>query len=240
MRKAASTGRPASGLLALALWCAAGILSPAAAVTEEFPVQGLVSPRESEGAGRGTGGTARGQGSRVPVARHHERLARGPGGSSTRGAVSRDEIAAVIEDTEDPTGRKFRVHTGPPVLSVALLAEETTADGVLGDPASKAPALTNPVEGPTVNRWRGAKNSTSASAPGATGRTATAPDPRPTASMPTPASSGSGAAPATRPTATCFRSSPTVAPTCRPGAWCSRRANAWDLVNYVKTLKAPQ
>ena len=154
MRKAASAGRPASGLLALALWCAAGILSPAAAVTEEFPVQGLVSPASPK----------------ALAAALEERLAVKVVGYRLRdtmsgwpvvqvefdeGAVSRDEIAAVIDDTEDPTGRKFRVHTGPPVLSVALLAEETTADGVLGDPASKAPALTNPVEADGESLARG-------------------------------------------------------------------------------------
>ena len=47
------------------------------------------------------------------------------------------------------------MHTGPPGLSVALLAEETTADGVLGDPASEAPALANPVEATSESLARG-------------------------------------------------------------------------------------
>ena len=135
MRKAASAGRLTPGLLALALWCAAGALSPAAAVTEEFQVEGLVSPAspkalaaalEERLAVKVVGYQLRDTASGWPVVRVE----------FEEGAVTRDEIAAVIDDTEDPTGRMFRVHTGPPRLSVALLAEETTADGVLGDPAS--------------------------------------------------------------------------------------------------------
>ena len=148
-------GKTASaGLLALGLWFAAGGLSRAAAVTEEFQVEGLVSaasPKaltaaiEEQLAVKVLGYRMRDTESGWPVVQVE----------FAGGAVTRSEIAAVIDNTEDPTGRKFKVHTGPPVLSVALLAEETAADGVLGDPASEAPALTNPVDATSESLARG-------------------------------------------------------------------------------------
>ena len=154
MRMAASAGALAPGLLALALWCATGALSPAAAVTEEFQVQGLVSPASPKA-------LAAALEERLPVKVVGYDLRYTQSGwpvvrvEFEEGAVTREEIAAVIDATEDPTGRMFTVHTGPPVLSVALLAEETTAAGVLGDPASEAPALTNPVEADSESLARG-------------------------------------------------------------------------------------
>ena len=140
-------GKAASGgLLALGLWFAVGGFSHAAAVTaEEFQVEGLVSPAspkaltaalEERLAVKVVGYRMRDTESGWPVLRVE----------FEEGALTRAEIAAVIDDTEDPTGRKFKVHAGPPMLSVALLPEETAADGALGDPASEAPALANPVE----------------------------------------------------------------------------------------------
>ena len=148
-------GNAASGgLLALGLWFAAGGFSHAAAVTEEFQVEGLVSPAspkaltaalEERLAVKVVGYRMRDTESGWPVLRVE----------FEEGALTRAEIAAVIDDTEDPTGRKFRVHVGPPALSVALLAEETAADGALGDPASDAPALANPVEATSESLARG-------------------------------------------------------------------------------------
>ena len=149
MGKAAS-----AGLLALGLWFAAGGFSHAAAVTEEFQVEGLVSPAspkaltaalEERLAVKVVGYRMRDTESGWPVLRVE----------FEEGALTRAEIAAVIGDTEDPTGRKFRVHVGPPALTVALLAEETAADGTLGDPASEAPALTNSVEATGESLARG-------------------------------------------------------------------------------------
>jgi mono/diheme cytochrome c family protein len=149
MGKAAS-----AGLLALGLWFAAGGFSHAAAVTEEFQVEGLVSPAspkaltaalEERLAVKVVGYRMRDTESGWPVLRVE----------FEEGALTRAEIGAVIDDTEDPTGRKFRVHVGPPALSAALLAEETAADGALGDPASDAPALTNPVEATSESLARG-------------------------------------------------------------------------------------
>ena len=154
MRNAASARLLAPGLLTLALWCTAGALSHAGAATEEFQVEGLVSPASPKALTAAleerlevkvVGYRLRDTASGWPVVRVE----------FADGAVTRDEIAAVIDDTEDPTGRKFKVHAGPPVLNVALLAEETAADAALGDPASEAPVLANPVEATSESLARG-------------------------------------------------------------------------------------
>lgn len=133
-----------AGVLALGLWLAAGGIAHAAAVTEEFEIEGLVSPAspkalaaalEEQLAVKVVGFRIRDTESGWPVVRVE----------FEEGALTRAEIAAVIDRTEDPTGRTFKVHTGPPVLSVALLAEEAAADGMLGDPAIQPSELANPV-----------------------------------------------------------------------------------------------
>ena len=153
MGKAASSGRLAR-TTALGLWLALGGVSHAAAVTEEFQVEGLVSPAspkalaaslEEQLAVKVVGFNLRDTASGWPVVQVE----------FEEGAVTRDDIAAVINRTEDPTGRVFKVHVGPPVLSVALLAEETAAASVLGDPPSAAPELANPVEAGSESLARG-------------------------------------------------------------------------------------
>lgn len=133
-----------AGVLALGLWLAAGGIAHAAAVTEEFEIEGLVSPAspkalaaalEEQLAVKVVGFRIRDTESGWPVVRVE----------FEEGALTRSEIAAVIDRTEDPTGRTFKVHTGPPVLSVALLAEEAAADGALGDPAIQPSERANPV-----------------------------------------------------------------------------------------------
>ena len=153
MGKASSRGLPALGP-ALALWIAAVGFAHATTITEEFAVQGLVSPASPKAL------TAALE-DRLAVKVVGFRLRDTPSGwpvvqvEFEEGAVSRDEIAAVIDETEDPTGRMFRVHAGPPRLSVAMLAEETAAEGVLGDPPSAAPELVNPVEATSESLTRG-------------------------------------------------------------------------------------
>ena len=238
MRKAASAGRLTPGLLALALWCAAGALSPAAAVTEEFQVEGLVSPAspkalaaalEERLAVKVVGYQLRDTTSGWPVVRVE----------FEEGAATRDEIAAVIDDTEDPTGRMFRVHTGPPRLSVALLAEETTADGVLGDPASEAPALVNPVEATSESLARGKALYTgkcdkchgadgNGTGPSTHGINA---DPRKLWVW------GSAGDAADGYLFSIISNGRTDMP---PWGLVLSETERWDLVNYVKTLKAPQ
>ena len=238
MRKAASAGRLAPGLLALALWCAAGALSPAAAVTEEFPIEGLVSPAspkalaaalEERLAVKVVGYRLRDTVSGWPVVRVE----------FDEGAVTRDEIVAVIDETEDPTGRMFRVHTGPPVLSVALLAEETSADGVLGDPASEAPALVNPVEATSESLARGKALYTgkcdkchgadgNGTGPSTHGINA---DPRKLWVW------GSAGDAADGYLFSIISNGRTDMP---PWGLVLSETERWDLVNYVKTLKAPQ
>lgn len=142
MRNATSAVLPALGL---GLWLAAGGDTHAAAVAEEFEVEGMISPAspkaltaalEGELAVKVVGYRMRDTASGWPVVRVE----------FEEGALTRDEIAAVIDRTEDPTGRTFRVRTGPPMPRAAMLAEETAADRVLGDPASESPQLANPVE----------------------------------------------------------------------------------------------
>ena len=238
MRKAASVRVLAPGLLALALWCATGALSHAAAATEEFQVEGLVSPAspkalatalEERLAVKVVGYELRDTASGWPVVRVE----------FADGAVTRDEIAAVIDDTEDPTGRKFRVHTGPPVLSVALLAEETTADGVLGDPASEAPALANPVEatGESLARGKELYTGKCAKCHGADGN-GTGPsthgidaDPRKLWVW------GSAGDAADGYLFSIISNGRTDMP---PWGLVLSETERWDLVNYVKTFKAPQ
>ena len=153
MGKAASSGLLARAMV-LGLGLALGGVSHAAAVTEEFQVEGLVSPAspkalaaalEEQLAVKVIGFDLRDTASGWPVMRVE----------FEEGAVTRDDIAAVIDRTEDPTGRMFKVHVGPPVLSVALLAEETAAAGALGDPPSAAPELANPVEAGSESLARG-------------------------------------------------------------------------------------
>ena len=143
-----------AGVLALGLWLAAGGIAHAAAVTEEFEIEGLVSPAspkalaaalEEQLAVKVVGFRIRDTESGWPVVRVE----------FEEGALTRAEIAAVIDRTEDPTGRTFKVHTGPPVLSVALLAEEAAADGILGDPAIQPSERANPVEATPESLARG-------------------------------------------------------------------------------------
>ena len=236
MRKATSAGLLAPGLLTIALWCAAGAL--AAAVTEEFQVEGLVSPAspkalaaalEERLAVKVVGYQLRDTESGWPVVRVE----------FAEGAVTRSEIAAIIDDTEDPTGRKFKVHAGPPVLSVALLAEETTAEGALGDPASEAPALANPVEatGESLARGEDLYGRNCAKCHGADGN-GTGPsthgidaDPRKLWVW------GSAGDAVDGYLFSIISNGRTDMP---PWGLVLSETERWDLVNYVKTFKAPQ
>ena len=238
MRKAVSVRLLAPGLLALGLWCAAGALSTAAAATEEFQVEGMVSPAspkalaaalEERLAVKVVGYRLRDTESGWPVVRVE----------FADGAVTRDEIAAVIDATEDPTGRTFRVHAGPPSLSVALLAEETTADGVLGDAASEAPALTNPVEADSESLARGEAlyAGKCAKCHGADGN-GTGPsthgidaDPRKLWVWSSAGDAADGYL------FSIISNGRTDMP---PWSLVLSENERWDLVNYVKTLKAPQ
>ncbi|MDD9980033.1 MAG: cytochrome c [Gammaproteobacteria bacterium] len=243
MRNAASTELSAPRLLAprllaVALSFAGAGLSHAAAVTEEFQVEGLVSPAspkalaaalEERLAVKVVGYQLRDTASGWPVVRVE----------FEEGAVTRDEIAAVIDDTEDPTGRMFRVYAGPPRLSVALLAEETTADGVLGDPASEAPALVNPVEATSESLARGKALYTGKcdKCHGADGN-GTGPsthgidaDPRKLWVWSSAGDAADGYL------FSIISNGRTDMP---PWGLVLSETERWDLVNYVKTLKAPQ
>ena len=107
MGKASSGGLLTLGA-ALGLWIAAGGIAQAAAVTEEFQVEGLISPAspkaltaalEEKLALRVVGYRLRDTASGWPVVQvEFEEGALRPGTISP----------AVIDETEDPTGRMFR------------------------------------------------------------------------------------------------------------------------------------
>ena len=71
--------------------------------------------------------------------------------------VSRDQIDEVINSTEDPTGTPFAVHKPDKEVHVALLEEETKADGVLGGEAPDIQPVTNPVPASPESHARGEK-----------------------------------------------------------------------------------
>ena len=233
MVKAASTG-----LLALGLWFAAGGFAHAGVVTEEFTVEGLISPASPK----------------ALTAALEERLAVEVVGFRLRdtesgwpvvrvefedGAVTRDEIAAVIDGTEDPTGRMFKVHAGPPRLSVAMLAEETVADGVLGDPPSAAPELVNPVEatGESLARGRDLYGTKCAKCHGA-GGDGTGPSVQGIDSDPRKlwvwGSTGDAA------DGYLFSTISDGRLDMPPWGLVLSENERWDLVNYIKTFEAPQ
>jgi len=142
------------GVLALTLWIAGNTLVCAQDVIEEFQLEGLISPAspkaltaalETQLAVKVLGYDMRDTHTGWPVVRV----------AFDEGSVDRAQIEAVIDTTEDPTGRKFKVHTGPPVLNVALLEEETEANGALGDAFVESPTLINPVEASSESLTRG-------------------------------------------------------------------------------------
>lgn len=72
------------------------------------------------------------------------------------GKVSRDQIEKVINSTKDPTGRAYKVHE-PMEIHLALLEEETKAEGILGAETPDIPKVTNPSAGSAESAGRGEK-----------------------------------------------------------------------------------
>jgi mono/diheme cytochrome c family protein len=70
------------------------------------------------------------------------------------GAVSRDQIDKVINSTKDPTGTTYKVHE-PVEIHLALLEEETKAEGILGPASPDIPKVTNPVAASVESTGRG-------------------------------------------------------------------------------------
>lgn len=73
------------------------------------------------------------------------------------GAVSRDQVEKVIDSTEDPTGRPFRVHRDAKQIHLALLEEESKAEEVLGGASPDIPQVKNPVPADDASHGRGEK-----------------------------------------------------------------------------------
>jgi len=73
------------------------------------------------------------------------------------GKTTRDQIAQVIAATSDPTGRKYKVHTGPPRIAADLLEEETKAAATLGAGGPQVSTLKNPIPASDESTQRGKK-----------------------------------------------------------------------------------
>jgi mono/diheme cytochrome c family protein len=73
------------------------------------------------------------------------------------GAVSRDQIEKVINSTDDPTGTPYAVHKGDRQIHLALLEEETEADGVFSPDSADIPEVTNPIPASAESNERGEK-----------------------------------------------------------------------------------
>ena len=71
------------------------------------------------------------------------------------GKTTRAKIEQVIAATSDPTGRKYKVHTGPPRIAADLLEEETKAAAALGPSAPQVATLKNPVAASPESTQRG-------------------------------------------------------------------------------------
>ena len=131
------------------------------------------------------------------------------------------------------------MHTGPPVLNVTLLAEETAADQALGDPPSAAPELANPVEASGESLARGEElyvrncakchgSDGNGTGPSTHGINA---DPRKLWVW------GSAGDAADGYLFSIISDGRTDMP---PWGLVLSETERWDLVNYVKTFKAPQ
>jgi len=81
------------------------------------------------------------------------------------GAVSRQQIEALIDATEDPAGTAFKVHRGEVKTHLPLSDEEIKADRKFTESTAIEPI---PMPNPGPNLKPGAKNSTSPTAPSAT------------------------------------------------------------------------
>lgn len=142
------------GIFALTFWVVSNTFAYAAVVIEEFQVEGLISPASPKALS-----AALEEQLAVKVLEYDMRdtLTGWPvvRVEFEQGSVTRADIESVIDTTQDPTGRHFKVHTGPPELNAALLEEETDANGMFGDALSESPQLTNPVEATSESLTRG-------------------------------------------------------------------------------------
>ena len=145
-----------SVLLVATLAAVATVNAYAETVTEEFEIEGMVSPASPK----------------ALTAALEEKLDVKVAGFNINdtdsgwpiievqfesGKTTRDQIAQVIAATSDPTGRKYKVHTGPPRIAADLLEEETKAAAALGPSAPQVATLKNPVSASSESTQRGKK-----------------------------------------------------------------------------------
>lgn len=60
-------------------------------------------------------------------------------------AVSKDKIKQIIASTADPAGHNYKVHEGPLLVKVPLIEEEQKAIAILGTTPNEMPQIKNPI-----------------------------------------------------------------------------------------------
>jgi mono/diheme cytochrome c family protein len=71
------------------------------------------------------------------------------------GKTTRAQIEQVIAATSDPTGRKYKIHAGPPRIAADLLEEEIKAAATLGPGGPQVGTLKNPIPTSAESTQRG-------------------------------------------------------------------------------------
>jgi mono/diheme cytochrome c family protein len=144
--------------LAVALFAALAVttVAYAAKVVEKIEIEGMVSPAspkalsaalEEELAVKVLGYDFYGTANGWPIIKVEY----------DSGAVSRDQIEKVINATEDPTGVPYKVHRAGKQIHLALLEEETKADGVFAADTPDIPQVTNPIPASAESKAHGEK-----------------------------------------------------------------------------------
>ncbi len=148
--------KKASLILMLSLLLAISSAVSAEIVVEEFKIEGLISPAspkalksalEEKLKVKVTGLNLKNSETGWPVIRVQFDSA----------VVSKDEIEQVIASTADPTGQKYKVHKGPLNANAPLLEEEQKAITVLGPKGGEIAKLKNPIPASNTSAGRGKK-----------------------------------------------------------------------------------
>lgn len=141
--------RPGLSVKGVVLATLAAILATtgafAAAAVEQFEIEGLISPASPKAL---TAGLEERLDVKVVGLKLKETESGWPVLSVEFDPAkhSREELEQTIGAIEDPAGHKYRVHKGPAVFNAAYTEEEMKAITALGPPPPDIPAVTNPVE----------------------------------------------------------------------------------------------
>ena len=128
----------------------------AAKLVEEFEIEGMVSPASPKAL------TAALEEQLAVKVLEYNFYATAHGWPTVKveyesGAVSKDQIEKVIDSTEDPTGRPYKVHRDGTQIHLALLEEETKADSIFAADTPDIPKVTNPIPASAESNSRGEK-----------------------------------------------------------------------------------